>query len=145
MVFGGGYVSFRDFYRAKFYNERYKTIAYRGLLALGGLAALYCYVLTFSRYVSDPGSRPWIVYLPVLAEVVIFLTLAPFGRKGDLQIAWGWKNVVLLTLGLAFVLSGEAFLAMGMTTRWIIAYAVFEVVGLALETLLLLQAKLSKN
>jgi transcriptional regulator with XRE-family HTH domain len=145
LVFGAGYIAFRDFYRGKFYNERYKAVGYCGLLALGGLAALYCYALVFSRYAADPGSHPWIVYVPAVAESAIFLALVPFGKKADMRIAWGWKSIAPLILGLAFALSGEMFLAMGMTTGWIIAYAVFEVVGLTLETLLLLQAKPSKN
>jgi transcriptional regulator with XRE-family HTH domain len=145
VVFGTGYVSFRDFYHGKFYNERYKAVGYRGLLAFGGLTALYCYALIFSRYAADPGSRPWIIYIPAAAEVAIFLTLVPFGKKGDTQIAWGWKSIVPLVLGLTFALSGETFLMMGMTTGWIVAYMTFEAVGLAFEILLLLQAKPSKN
>ena len=145
LVFGAGYIAFRDFYRGKFYNERYKAVGYCGLLALGGLAALYCYALIFSRYAADPGSHPWIVYVPAVAESAIFLALVPFGKKADMRIAWGWKSIAPLILGLAFALSGEAFLAMGMTMGWIIAYAIFQAVGFALETILLIQAKPSKN
>jgi transcriptional regulator with XRE-family HTH domain len=145
IVFGASYVSFRDFYHGKFYNERYKTVGNHELLIMGGLAILFCYVLLFSRYASAPDSDPWIVYIPAIAEVAIFLAVFPFGKKADMQMAWDWKSIIPLILGLAFVLSGEAFLAMGMTAGWIIAYAIFEAVGLALETLLLLQTKPRKN
>ncbi|MCI1245554.1 MAG: helix-turn-helix domain-containing protein [Bacilli bacterium] len=145
LTFGGGYISFQDFYRGKFYNDRYKAIGSHGALAISVLTVLFCYVMPFSRYAVAPESRSWIVYLPVVAEVAIFLVLIPFGKKDDMQLPRNWKSVVPLCLGLAFCLAGEAFLAMGMTLVWFVAYGVFEAVGLALGIIALLRLKPRKN
>ena len=136
---------FRSFYKGKFYNERYRSVFYHSalLLSLSVLPLLYAIAL---RDLGVLGSTIgfWLTGIVAVTLALLF-ALIPWGQKREMAIEWNGKTIAFLVLGVLFDLSSCAFIVWGVALLQLVAFFLFQAVGIVFDALVLMRAKPRKN
>jgi ABC-type methionine transport system ATPase subunit len=103
VVLGGSSLAwFRSFYKGKFYNDLYCKDYYGVLVILAASLLPLIYSVAMKNFGNEAAGEKYYLFGAAAATVALLFALLPWGKKGDMLLAWNPKTIIFLVLGVAF-------------------------------------------